>query len=113
MGRHYLARIGTDIRGQRLELGTLRKRYDAMAADVAAATQGGAVPAVVKPQSTVPIPALLAAIADLEDAIGRRDALKRALSRWVVLHIVAALVLYPLLALHIWSAVYYGLRWLS
>ncbi len=60
----------------------------------------------------VPIPALVAAIADLEYAIGRREALKRALARWIVLHVVAALVLYPVLVLHVWSGIYYGLRWL-
>lgn len=112
VGRHYVARIGTDIREQRLELGTLRVRYDAIAASVAVASQVGAGSVKATASPGVPIPALLAGIADLEDAIGRRDALKRALSRWIVLHIVAALVFYPLLALHIWSGVYYGLRWL-
>ena len=52
------------------------------------------------------------AIADLEHAIGRHEALNRALSRWTVLHIAAALVMYPLLALHIWNGIYFGLRWL-
>ncbi len=99
-GRYYVARIGKDIRSQHQELGVLRARYDAIAASRAAAPPG------------VPIPALVAGIADLEDSVGRREALKRVLLRWVVLHVVAALVLYPLLALHIWSSVYYGLRWL-
>ena len=40
------------------------------------------------------------------------EALKRAFSRWIVLHVAAALVFYPLLALHVWSGIYYGLRWL-
>lgn len=102
VGRYYLARIGTDIRGQQQELGALRTRYDLIAANPAAAT---APPGV-------PVPALVAGIADLEDAIGRQEALKWAASRWVVVHIVAALVFYPLLTLHVWSSVYYGLRWL-
>ena len=102
VGRHYVAQIGTDIRDQRQELGLLRTRYDAIATGVAAAT---ALPGV-------PVPALVTAIADLEYAIGRREALKRALSRWVVLHIVAALVFYPLLTLHVWNGIYSGLRWL-
>ena len=112
VGRYYVAQIGTDIRDQRQELGMLRTRYDAIASGIAAALQLGTVPTAVPPLLGLPIPALVAGIADLEHAVGRREALKRALGRWVVLHIIAALVLYPLLALHIWSGVYYGLRWL-
>lgn len=112
VGRYYLAEIGTDLRAQRQELGTLRTRYDAIASGIAAALQGNAVPAPAAAAPGVPIPSLVAGIADLEEAIGRREALKRALARWIVLHVAAALVLYPLLALHIWSGIYYGLRWL-
>ncbi len=54
----------------------------------------------------------MAGIADLEHAIEARETLKRAFSRWIVLHVASAIVLYPLLALHIWSGIYYGLRWL-
>ena len=100
-GRYRLAQIGADIREQRRELGALRARYDLVAANLANVPPDG-----------VPVRALVGAIADLEDAIRRREALKRAFSRWIVLHVAAALVFYPLLALHVWSGIYYGLRWL-
>jgi hypothetical protein len=29
------------------------------------------------------------------------------------IHITAALVMYPALALHIWNGLYFGLRWLE
>ncbi|MCB4824932.1 hypothetical protein [Roseicella aerolata] len=112
VGRHYLARIGNDIRAQRVELGTLRTRYDAIAGGIASMLKGGSIRTAAAGPLDVPVPTLVAGIADLEDSIGGREALKRTLSRWVVAHIVAALVLYPLLALHIWSGIYYGLRWL-
>lgn len=112
VGRHYVARIGADIREQREELGTLRTRYDAIAGGIATAPRSGDIRAAAPRQLDVPIPILVAGMADLEDSIGAREALKRTLSRWVVLHIVASLVLYPLLALHIWSGIYYGLRWM-
>ncbi|MDB5371339.1 MAG: iron reductase [Roseomonas sp.] len=112
VGRYYAAQIGTDIRDQRQELGTLRTRYDVIASGIATALEAGAVRGTPASQPEVPIPALVVAIADLENAIGRREALKRSLSHWVVVHVVAAFVLYPLLALHIWSGIYYGLRWL-
>lgn len=78
----------------------LRARYEVMAAD-------GARDAT----APMPILPLIGGIADLEDSIGREVVLKAILSRWVIAHIAAALVLYPLLALHVWSGVYYGLRW--
>ncbi|SDE27804.1 hypothetical protein [Belnapia rosea] len=102
VGRYYLVQLGTDVRDQRQELGALRARYDRFAADSAA----------VAGLPDVSVRALVAGIADLEHAIERREALKRALSRWTVLHVAAAIALYPMLALHIWSGVYYGLRWL-
>ncbi|MGF7213366.1 hypothetical protein GGE65_008008 [Skermanella aerolata] len=111
IGRYYLAEIGIDLREQRQELGVLRTRYNLIASGIASALQGGA-PAAVTAAPGVPIPSLVAGIADLEYAISRREALKRALARWVMLHVVTAIVLYSLLALHIWSGIYYGLRWL-
>ena len=102
VGRYYLVQLGTDISDQRQELGALRTRYDRLAASSAAVA---ALP-------DVSVRALVAGIADLEHSIDRREALKRALSRWTVLHVAAAIALYPLLALHIWSGIYYGLRWL-
>ena len=42
-----------------------------------------------------------------------RDTIKRTLARWTIFHVAVAIVMYGLLALHIWGSVYYGLRWLS
>lgn len=128
VGRYYLAQVGADLREQQAMLGVLRVRFDQIAADAAsAASDGGRAVAVSTPAlrifallasgsgagtSAVPLRRLVSAIADLEHTTSRREALNRALSRWTVLHIAAALVMYPLLALHIWNGVYFGLRWL-
>ncbi len=106
-GRYYLIHVGTDIRDQRQRLGVLRTRYD-----LAAASFANTVPPAVSLLPDAPLHSLIKAIADLEFAIGRREALKRAFSLWVILHIAVAIVFYQLLALHVWSGVYYGLRWL-
>ena len=128
VGRYYLVQVGADLREQQARLGVLRTRFDRIAAEGASLPQTPA--AIESPGSgsrgafallglgrtgapaDVPLRRLVGAIADLEHAIGRRDALNRALSRWTVLHIAAALVMYSLLALHIWNGVYLGLRWL-
>ena len=106
VGRYYLVQVGTDLREQQSMLAVLRTRYDA----IAGALAGGHAPAVL---TDVPIPGLLGAIADLEYAIGAREMLKRTLSRWTVLHVGAAILMYSLLVLHIWNGIYYGLRWLD
>jgi hypothetical protein len=105
VGRYYLVHLGTDLREQQSMLAVLRTRYDA----VAGALASGPAPAVWADAS---LPGLLGAIADLEYAIGARELLKRTLSRWTVLHVGAAIVMYSLLSLHIWNGIYFGLRWL-
>ncbi len=106
VGRYYLVQVGTDLSEQQSMLAVLRTRYDA----VAGALAGAPAPTVL---TDAPLPSLLDAIADLEYAIGARKVLKRTLSRWTVLHVGAAIVMYTLLALHIWNGIYYGLRWLD
>lgn len=108
VGRYYLAHIGQDLRDQQKELGVLRTRYDSLAL----AAAGLKDQAVVDPNG-VPLGQLLGAMSDLEFAITARETLKRTLARWVVLHIAASIVMYALLVLHIWSGIYYGLRWLG
>ena len=107
VGRYYLVHVGTGLREQQGMLAVLRTRYDAVAG--ALARPSPAVAAV----AGVPLPSLLGAIADLEHAIAARETLKRAFSRWTVLHVGAAIAMYSLLALHIWNGIYYGLRWLG
>lgn len=106
VGRYYLVHVGTDLSEQQSMLAVLRPRYDAVAG--ALTRSSPAVAAVPE----VPLPSLLGAIADLEHAITARETLKRAFCRWTVLHVGAAIVMYSLLALHIWNGIYYGLRWL-
>jgi len=106
IGRYYLVQVGTDLGEQQSMLAMLRTRYDTVAGTLV----DGPAPTVF---SDVPLPDLLGAIADLEYAISAREMLKRALSRWTVVHVGAAIMMYSLLALHVWNGIYYGLRWLD
>jgi len=108
VGRYYLAQIGQDLRDQQGQLKVLRNRYDGLAL----AASGLEDQAVVDP-SGMSLDHLIGAISDLEFSVTSREVLKRVLARWVVLHIVAAIAMYTLLALHVWGAIYYGLRWLG
>ena len=52
-------------------------------------------------------------IADVEYAIRTHETFKRAFSIWLKLHIALSFTLYALLALHVWAAFNFGLRWFS
>ena len=106
VGRYYLASMGAELRDDQKQLGILRTRYDSLAL----AAAGLKDQAVVDPNG-VPLGQLLGSMSDLEFAITARETLKRKLARWVVLHIAASVAMYALLTLHIWSGLYYGLRW--
>ena len=51
-------------------------------------------------------------VADLEYAVRTHELFKRWFARALTLHIVLSVILYLLLALHIGSGIYFGLRWL-
>ena len=52
-------------------------------------------------------------VADLEYAIRTHELFKGWCSRWLTLHLVLSVLLYVLLALHIWAGIHFGLRWFS
>lgn len=56
---------------------------------------------------------LAESVADLEYSIRTHELLKRWFSRTLKVHIVLSLAMYVLLAAHIASGIYYGLRWVS
>jgi hypothetical protein len=56
--------------------------------------------------------ALVESMADVEYAVKTHEMFKRVFGRWLKFHIVISAILYILLALHIWSGIYFGLRWL-
>ena len=115
VGRYYLANVFVELRQQQAMLGTLRNAYNRVATVLGG--RGAAVAANnTEPKSgasaNIPILPLVDAMADLEYAIGSRESVKRLLSGWMVVHVIAAIAMYLLLGLHIWSGIYYGLRWL-
>jgi hypothetical protein len=56
--------------------------------------------------------ALSESIADVEYALKTHDFFKAVFHWWLKFHIAISFVLYVLLALHVWSGIYFGLRWL-
>lgn len=56
---------------------------------------------------------LAESIADLEYAIKTHELIKRRFAVWLMMHIVSSTAFYLLLALHVWAAIYFGLRWFN
>lgn len=130
-GRHLLSRVSLDLREKREQLSRMQDTYNAAIGELAAPS----VPASSAAASTGPLDRLRTlaglagpgngvevaslraagladAIAEMEHSITSHDRLKRMSSTWLTLHIAAAIIFYALLALHIWSAIHFGLRWL-
>ena len=119
VGRYLLSQLGRAIRGRQSELAALRAALDQVASGETPLPRSGAWQrlqgAFVRRdnRSETPSAARLAgAIADIEFAVRAEALVKVLFERWLKLHIVIAMALYALLALHIWSGLYYGLRWL-
>ena len=114
VGKYYLPQTAADLREQQSRLATLRAAYDRTSAALAtmeAADSSGPPETPTLPETS--IVRLVDGIADLEHAIGSSEAIKKAFSQWIGIHVVAAILMYALLAVHIAGEVYYGLRWLS
>ncbi|MBJ6111234.1 hypothetical protein JAO73_19590 [Hymenobacter sp. BT523] len=75
----------------------------------------GTAPAQANASGPLSVRALRLAesIADLEYAIETHEVLKKRTARWLYAHIATSVAFYLLLVFHIWSSVYFGLRWFN
>lgn len=131
VGRHLFNQVSQEIRDKRETLSKLQIQYDAAARELgqrpelalAFATPGlltrllagfflptGAM-ASARGAAAAQAVRLAEAIADVEHSIKMHDVLKAAFTRWLKWHIGCSVLLYILLGIHIWSGLYYGLRW--
>lgn len=130
VGRHLMNRIGHEIKEKKAALRKLRSAYAQAARELssglglpsvrvgvfrswlARVAQVVGQPVGAQPASARVTPIDLAdAIADTEYAIRTHELFKRAFSAWLKFHIAISLALYLLLCLHVWSGIYFGLRW--
>jgi len=115
VGRYYLPQTAAEIRGQQSQLGTLRSVYERLAASLSSheATASGVSTTGASVLQAVPLSQLVDGISDLEAAIGSSETIRTVFTPWVGAHVIAAIIMYALLALHVAAEVYYGLRWLA
>jgi hypothetical protein len=121
VGRYLLGQVGAAIEGRRSELAALTLAFEQSLAEVSVEQRRPGL--LSRPLRTAlfggprateladPV-RLAAAVADVEYAIRAEEVMRDLFSKWLKLHIVIATVLYALLALHVWTTLYFGLRWL-
>tara|TARA_E500000318_G_scaffold14854_8_gene15313 strand:- start:168676 stop:169428 length:753 start_codon:yes stop_codon:yes gene_type:complete len=130
LGRYLLGQLSTDIRKMKADRERLLTAHRALAQEIgdypdAAMTLrrnssllGRAASLFVArdEQGLMQLPSrairISESISDLDLSIRTHSAAKNAFGRWLVCHILVAVVLYALLFIHVWSAWYFGIRWL-
>lgn len=134
VGRHLMSRLSKDMREEQQWLAGLRVAYEHTARELVKEPEAAgrlrpfagffsrlAAPFFVHEGASTAEPLsaparalrLSESMADVEYAIKTHGVFKRAFGRWLACHIVIAIILYALLALHIWSGWYFGIRWLT
>ena len=128
VGRYFMGQLAAGGRAQQQLLTELRGQYERVADDLVhnpvqvarlrplAGFFGRlAAPFVVRSAESPAVRAvhLSESIADVEYALRTYEVAKATFGRWLACHIIIAIVLYALLALHIWSVWYFGIRWLT
>ena len=132
VGRHFLKYVSQELHEKQDMLKKMQEAYRQTAAELArypAPAPGLAAPrgffsrmaATFFAPEEEAAPARLAlssralrlaeSVADLEYAVKTHELLKRRFALWLKVHILTSIAFYALLALHVWAAVYFGLRW--
>jgi hypothetical protein len=121
IGRYLLAQISRAVRGRRSELAALQNALSHAPPELPVSwatrlfrwmhlfTEDISTPYSGSPPSRRQF---AKAMADVEFAVRAEAVVQKLFEQWLRLHILIAIILYLLLALHIWSGLYYGLRWL-
>jgi hypothetical protein len=133
-GRYLMGYFAHELLEKKQLLGALKAAYDEMAGELARQPEQAALlgtfsgffsrllagPFIASPATpsggmAVPVRALRLAesMADLEYALKTHETFKRWFARWLKFHIFISVVLYALLALHVWSGIHFGLRWFT
>jgi hypothetical protein len=133
-GRYLMGYFTHELLEKRQMLDALKAAYDRTAGELARQPEQAALlgtfsgffarglaglfipsPAAEPGGLALPVRALRLAesMADLEYALKTHETFKRWFARWLKFHIVISVVLYVLLALHVWAGIHFGLRWFS
>ena len=98
VGRYFLGYVSADLREKQQWLESARRAYDA-------GTQQ------IEPLAPADARRLAENVVELEYSVAMHDLLTGRAARWLRAHRVLAAMFFALLALHLFAAISYGLRW--
>jgi hypothetical protein len=101
-GRHLLQRLAATTRDNRDAAIELEQLFRRLPRELSA-----------EPSRSMEAIRIADAIADTQIEADASAWLRGVFTRWLACHIIIALILYGLLALHVWTAWYFGIRWLT
>jgi hypothetical protein len=131
IGRYLLSGFAREISEKRALLQQLQARYEAILMELRAQPAEAVrllpftgmfsriLGSLFAPTMTVAMPPAMQAlrianaIADVEYAVRIHETFKRVFAYWLKAHIFLSVALYTLLALHVWAAIHFGLRWFA
>jgi hypothetical protein len=132
VGRHLMKQIALEVSEKKELLTRLESAYRQTAGELAADPGQTALvrpwsgfwgrlvaalfhlfPRTTQPTAAVRAMELAESMADLEYAIKTHETFRRWFAGWLRVHVVASVLMYVLLALHVWAGILYGLRWFA
>jgi hypothetical protein len=134
VGRYLLGIVSADIRDKKEMLAALEQEYHRLSLEVTASSAGQDTKQLLASRGIGRLARILGgltpgrdglfsrlarvvgvseAIADVEYALDTDRAIRVLFSRWLKLHIVLSFALLAVLALHIVTSFYFGVRWLQ
>lgn len=132
VGRHLMKQIALEVSEKKELLTGLEVAYRQTGGELAASPEESALlrpwsgfwgllhathihsfPSTTRPPVSVRAMELAESIADLEYAIKTHESFRWWFGFWFRIHVYASVLMYLLLALHVWAGIYYGLRWFA
>ena len=132
VGRYLMKQIALEVSEKKELLTGLEAAYRQVAGELAASPAESALvrpwsgfwgrlaaaltrrfPRTARPPASVRAMELAESMADLEDAIKTHETFRWWFGVWFRVHVVASVLMYLLLALHVWAGIHYGLRWFA
>lgn len=107
IGQYYLRYVAENIREKRSELSVLWRTLEIRSQSLAS----GPLEPSISLRAAAEILPVATATAELQYSVQFQERVRRLFSVWLKLHIICSVIFYVLLMLHIWSGIYFGLRW--
>jgi len=109
IGHYYLRYVAENVRENESQLSVLWRSLELRSQALAS----GPLEPSVSMRAAAEVMSLATATAELQYSVRFQQRVRRIFNIWLNVHIACSASFYLLLVLHIWSGIYFGLRWLE